>query len=69
MLNLLLATVITIVGVIILLLLTKPSREEIAFDDLEKAWNELLDAFAKSLKIDRFLEWLIRKLNRYQKRS
>lgn len=65
MLNLLIATVITNVGVIILLSFTKPSREEkMAFDDLEKAKNELLDAVAQSLKLDKFLNWLIRKLNR-----
>lgn len=65
MLNLLIVTVITIVGVILLLMFTRPGKEEVkANDDLEKAWNELLVAVVQSLKIDKFLDWLVSKLKR-----
>ncbi|MEK4713449.1 hypothetical protein [Sporosarcina sp. FSL K6-5500] len=65
MLKLLIATVITIVGVIILLLFTRPSKEEVkALDDLEKACNELLNTVIQSLKIDKLLDWLVENLKR-----
>lgn len=63
--NLLIATVITIVGVSVLLFISKPSQEEKkAFDELEKAWNELIKEVGQALKIDKFLDWLTRKLER-----
>lgn len=64
MLNLLIATVITIAGSIILLKFIKPLEKEEPFSDLEKAGKELLDTVVQSIKIDKFVYWLNRKLER-----
>jgi hypothetical protein len=63
LLNSLIAMAITSTGLIILLMFIKPTEKDIkAFDDLEKAKIEFTDAIAQSLKLDKFLDWLNRKM-------
>jgi hypothetical protein len=33
---------------------------------LDEAWNEFVIVFCESLKIDKLLDWLVRKLKKYE---
>lgn len=65
MIKLLIAMAVTIIGLIVLLTFIKLSEKELeVYADFEKAKKEFLDAVVQSLKIDKFVYWLNKKLDR-----
>lgn len=63
MLKLIVAMGITVIGAVILLTFIKPSEKEMqGYKEFDKAKKDLFDAFVQSFKIDKFVEWLSKKL-------